>query len=75
MSFDSGFLACAARRIDGLATRLRSQLDGLSNGHENFAAKAEQEYTTYQNVLSDSTRRIHNLEQTLKDEAAKSGDM
>ena len=57
--------------IDGLATRLRSWLDAPSNEHANFTAKAEQECTTYQDALSDSTRR--ELGQTLKDEAAKSG--
>lgn len=58
--------------IDGLATRLRSQLDALSSEHADFTAKAEQDCTTYQDALSDSTRRIHELEQMLKDEAAKS---
>ena len=62
-------------RRRGIATHLRSQLDALSNEYENFAAKAGQECTTYQDALSDSTRRIHDLEQTLKDEAAKSGGM
>ena len=61
--------------IDGLATRIRSQPGALSNKHANFAAKAEQEITTYQDSLSDSTRRIHELEQTLKDEGAKPGRM
>ena len=57
--------------LDGLATRLRSQLDALSNEHAEFKAKAEQEHTTDQDALSKSTRRVHELEQALKDEAAK----
>ena len=60
---------------DGLATLLRSPLGALSKKYANFRAKAEQECTTYQDSLSDSTRRIHELEQTLKDEGAKSGGM
>lgn len=58
--------------VDGLAARLRSQIDALSNEHEDFKAKAEQERTTDQSVISESTRRVDELEQALKDEAAKS---
>ncbi len=61
--------------IDGLAICLRTQLDDPSNEHANFTAKAVQEGITYQDALSDSTRRIHELEQTPKDEAAKSEGM
>lgn len=57
--------------LDGLATRLRSQLDASSNEHADFKSKAEQEHTTDQDALSESTRRVHDLEQALKDEAAK----
>jgi chromosome segregation ATPase len=61
--------------VDGLATRLRSQVDALSNEHADCTIKAEQDRTTYQDALSDSTRRVHELEQALKDEAAKSESM
>jgi len=61
--------------VDGLATRLRSQVDALSNEHADCTAKAEQDRTTYQDALSDTTRRVHELEQALKDEAAKSEGM
>ena len=61
--------------VDGLATRLRSQLDALSNEHADFKAKADQEHTTDQGALSDSGRRVHELEQALKDEVAKSEAM
>ena len=51
--------------IEWLATRLRSQLDPLSNERENFTVKSVRECTTYQGALSNSTRRIHELGQTL----------